>query len=59
MKQPCKNCQCRSVGCHAGCPDYATYKQELEAAKKQNHQYNIVYFAKRKIGYGGRLCRQQ
>lgn len=59
MKTPCMNCKCRSIGCHAKCPDYAAYKQEFEAKKNQNHQYNIVHFAKRKFGYGGRLCQRQ
>lgn len=44
MKTPCKQCKCRSVGCHANCPDYAAYKQELEAIKKANKEYEETHY---------------
>ena len=58
VKSPCMSCHCRSVGCHAKCPDYAKYRTIVEETRKNNHLYNIKHFARRKFGYGGNLCQR-
>ena len=34
MKVPCKNCDRRTVGCHAECMEYREYQKENERIKK-------------------------
>ena len=35
MKNPCKNCEERHQGCHAGCERYAAWKAEYDARKME------------------------
>lgn len=32
MLSPCKDCERRKIGCHGSCPDYISYKEELDKA---------------------------
>ena len=33
MKNPCKDCEKRVVGCHASCEDYHAMKEQREAGR--------------------------
>lgn len=41
MKQPCKDCPNRKIGCHGNCKYYAQSQRENEA-KKQARRYFIA-----------------
>lgn len=32
---PCKDCECRTVSCHASCEKYKRYRIELDELKRQ------------------------
>lgn len=32
---PCKDCPLRNVGCHEGCPKYASWRKEYEESHKR------------------------
>lgn len=34
MKNPCRYCEKRQLGCHGTCPEYAAFREKLEAAKE-------------------------
>jgi hypothetical protein len=38
MKNPCRYCEKRQLGCHGTCPDYAAFKEKLERAKEVKRQ---------------------
>lgn len=42
MKQPCRNCTKRNIGCHAGCKDYADYKAELEKQREYTKKFQYI-----------------
>lgn len=42
IKPPCKNCQDRTIGCHATCENYISYKKKLEERNKRISEYNDV-----------------
>lgn len=42
MKQPCRNCMKRRIGCHAGCEDYADYKAELERQREYTKKFQYI-----------------
>ena len=42
MKQPCRNCTKRHIGCHAGCKDYADYKAELEKQREYTKKFKYI-----------------
>lgn len=41
MLAPCKDCEDREVGCHAGCEKYLAYKKEREKLNKINAKTEI------------------
>lgn len=45
LKCLCWHCRNRSVGCHKFCPDYRTYRRELEAMQEQEKKNNEEYRA--------------
>lgn len=42
MKQPCRNCMKRHIGCHAGRKDYADYKTELEKQREYTKKFQYI-----------------
>lgn len=32
---PCKGCEKRVVGCHAGCPDYISFTEKIKMVKEK------------------------
>ena len=42
MKQPCKNCQDRQIGCHINCPRYEEYRQQNEMIKRRKWEEQQV-----------------
>ena len=50
MLAPCKDCEFRSVGCHAKCDVYKTWKSEHEARQKKaldnNEAYGVINVGK-------------
>lgn len=59
MKNPCKDCEERKLGCHSGCEEYTEfYKQNREKNKKQlaaahTNQYVVNAIMKCKTGKSG------
>lgn len=47
---PCKGCDRRQIGCHAGCEEYAAWKARVwaaeEALREDNRRKNDYYAAK-------------
>lgn len=43
----CKNCKKRVVGCHADCPDYISFKEEVSNIRKKIHE-DDAYVAHKK-----------
>ena len=42
IKVPCKNCERRELGCHDNCPDYLTYRAELDEVNRQKREQNAL-----------------
>ena len=34
INPPCKNCETRTIGCHAGCEKYKVFQQQQEEKRK-------------------------
>lgn len=41
MKNPCKDCKKREVGCHASCKDYLKWKKWNEEETEKKREYSI------------------
>jgi hypothetical protein len=44
---PCKGCDHRYPACHDRCPDYISWKKELDASKQDNRDRIAFYEAKK------------
>lgn len=53
MKVPCKNCDRRTVGCHAECREYLEYQKENERIKKNRSNDAINRSATFRASYFG------
>lgn len=48
MKNYCKDCQNRYVGCHIECEKYKKFKEDLDIAKKREERRKLFARAKTK-----------
>lgn len=45
----CKGCTKRSVGCHATCDDYKTFRAELDAINAKKDELNEYFVFRRDV----------
>lgn len=51
-KGPCRDCDKRTVGCHAGCDIYKNYREQLEDwTEKRKKEKENVYYKRRRTSY--------
>lgn len=46
MKNPCKNCPEREVGCHSRCEPYKAYKAVWEKLRKKAYRERDINYAR-------------
>lgn len=46
MRNPCKGCEDREVGCHADCKRYADWKVEKDRLREERSEYLEKSFAR-------------
>lgn len=55
IKNACKDCPDRAVGCHSKCEKYIEFKNQMSEVKKKEEEYKIsasIYHQYGKPGFG-------